>query len=100
MYKKKLRNEKIKISGKVLIDKQVMEEAKRFKCENNCVFDEQMQELHINLERKDQLVKQFDKKLIEIEVYAKRMVEKGSFNKEFKNFSIQDYISTFIKLFN
>jgi hypothetical protein len=70
--KKSLRENKMKIRGKLLMDKQIMEEYKRRNEENNAYYNEQMGEHKENLEKKESFIKQFLKKFNEVEVYVQR----------------------------
>jgi hypothetical protein len=69
---KKLREEKLKARGKVLMDKQILEEIKRRNEENNAYYQEQMDEIRENLEKKESFIKQFEKKFNEVEIYVQR----------------------------
>lgn len=70
--KKNLRNEKLKSRGKTLMDKQIYEEIKRRNEENSCYYQEQMEEVRENLEKKESFIKQFEKKFNEVEIYVQR----------------------------
>jgi hypothetical protein len=72
LKKKNLRNEKLKSRGKVLMDKQILEEIKRRNEENSCYYQEQMDEIRENLEKKESFIKQFEKKFNEVEIYVQR----------------------------
>lgn len=70
--KKKLREDKTKLRGKLLMDKQIMEEFRRRNEENNAYYQEQVEEHKENLEKKESFIKQFEKKFFEVEIYVQR----------------------------
>jgi len=70
--KKSLIENKMKIRGKLLMDKQIMEEYKRRNDENMAYYSEQTEEFKENLDKKDSFIKQFIKKFNEVEIYIQR----------------------------
>ena len=98
MFKKKLRDKKTKLSGKVLIDKQIYEEKKRNIEEITLEYVEKMNESRINYDRKLETIMHYEKKLKEVEVFVHRMVKKEIFSDNYINWSIQKYINDYIEL--
>lgn len=72
LKKKNLREDKQKLRGKVLMDKQILEEFKRRNEENHAYYQEQMEEFKENLDKKDSFIKQFEKKFNEVEIFVQR----------------------------
>lgn len=73
--KKNLKNEKQKLSGKILMDQQILQEFKRRNLENSAYFQEQMDEYKENLDKKNDFVKQYEKKFNEVQIYVHRQVK-------------------------
>ena len=69
---KKFKNDKFKISGKYLMDQQILEELRRSKEENQIYYQEQIDEFKENIEKKSSFVKQFEKKFLEVEIFVQR----------------------------
>jgi hypothetical protein len=70
--KKYLKNEKMNLRGKVLMDKQIMEECRRRNEENSAYYEEQIEEFKENADKKESFTKQFEKKFNEVEIYVQR----------------------------
>ena len=70
--KKKLRKKMGELNGKILITKQIIEEAKRRNDENHLYYRDQILELNDNVSKKTSLVKQFQKKFNEVEIFIQR----------------------------
>ena len=70
--KKKLREEINEINGKILINKQIIEETRRRNEENYLYYKDQIIELTDNVNKKSSLVKQIQKKFNEVEIYIQR----------------------------
>lgn len=70
--KKKLFTEKSKIRSKLLMDQQILEEHRRRNEENNAYYQEQIEEYKENIEKKDEFVKNYEKKFNEVEIYVQR----------------------------
>lgn len=70
--KKKLRKKTGELNGKILIAKQIIEEAKRRNDENHLYYRDQILELNDNVSKKSSLVKQFQKKFNEVEIFIQR----------------------------
>jgi prefoldin subunit 5 len=81
--KKKLREGKGKLRGKLLMDQQILEEYKRRNEENHAYYQEQVDEYKENIEKKDSFVKQFEKKFNEVEIYVQREAKN---NKNYEHF--------------
>jgi len=67
--KKNLREKLSKTKGKILIDKQIVEECRRNIDENEEYFNEQIKEFEENRINKEEYIKIFEKKLKEVEIY-------------------------------
>ena len=70
--KRRLRKQIGEINGKILINKQIIEEAKRRNDENHLYYKDQIAELDDNVSKKASLVKQFQKKFSEVEIFIQR----------------------------
>ena len=70
--KKSLREEINEINGKILINKQIIEETRRRNEENYLYYKDQIIELTDNVNKKSSLVKQIQKKFNEVEIYIQR----------------------------
>lgn len=96
--KKKLLEEKTSLRGKLLMDKQILEESRRRNEENSAYFEEQMSEISENIEKKESFIHQFDKKFKEVEIYVQRQskhykkVNTPNPYVEFINFNITQFI--------
>jgi hypothetical protein len=92
--KKALREEKYKLRGKLLMDKQILEEQKRRHEENNAYYTEQIDEIKEQADKKDSFIKQFEKKFNEVEIYVQREAKNNSNNKwdQFLDFEIIKFI--------
>ena len=94
-FKKKMniKKEINKINSKILINKQIIEENKKNINENYIYFEDQMNEINQNINKKSSLIKTFKKKFIEVEIYIQRECknyEKFSF---WENFSINFFMN-------
>ena len=99
-FKKKMniKKEINKINSKILINKQIIEENKKNINENYIYFEDQMNEINQNINKKSSLIKTFKKKFIEVEIYIQRECknyEKFSF---WENFSINFFMNKNEKL--
>jgi hypothetical protein len=91
--KKELKETFSKIKGKILIEKQIIEELKRKNEENNEYYKEQIKEYEENRDNKDEYLKIFEKKLKEVEIYIHKNTKKGNSKFEYyKNFKMNDFI--------
>lgn len=92
--KKSLHQEKSNLKGKILIEKQIIEEHKRKKEETDEYYHDQIHELDENIENKDEYIKIFEKKLKEVEIYVhkntKHLIE--SKYEVFKDFKMAEFI--------
>jgi len=70
--KKKMLEEKMKVRGKSLLDKQVLEEKKRIKEENDAINLEQEDEIRELVENKFCSIKELEKKFQEVDIYLKK----------------------------
>ena len=71
-FKKKLRKYQSEINGKILINKQIIEQSKLRNDENNLYYKDRISELQDNVNKKVSLVKQFQKKFSEVEIFVQR----------------------------
>lgn len=93
--KKYLRENKMKIRSKLLMDNQIMEEYKRRNEENNAYYTDQMEEHKENLEKKESFIKQFIKKFTEVETYIQREAKCFPMKWEhLENFEIVTFINS------
>ena len=70
--KKQLRLDINEINGKILINKQIIEETRRRNEENYLYYKDQIIELTDNVNKKSSLVKQIQKKFNEVEIFIQR----------------------------
>ena len=70
--KKKYRKKKNEINSKMLINKQIIEEIKRRRDEGYLMYKDQMTNLSEGVTKKTSLVKQFQKKFSEVEIFIQR----------------------------
>ena len=70
--KKIYRKKKSEINSKMLINKQIIEEIKRRRDEGYLMYKEQMSNLSESVTKKTSLVKQFQKKFSEVEIFIQR----------------------------
>ena len=70
--KKNYRKKKNEINSKMLINKQIIEEIKRRRDEGYLMYKEQMSNLSESVTKKTSLVKQFQKKFSEVEIFIQR----------------------------
>jgi hypothetical protein len=70
--KKNYRKKKNEINSKILINKQIIEEIKRRRDEGYLMYKEQMRNLSESVTKKTSLVKQFQKKFSEVEIFIQR----------------------------
>jgi hypothetical protein len=94
-YKKKqLREDKTKLRGKLLMDKQILEEYRRRNEENHAYYQEQVEEYKENSDKKDSFIKQFEKKFNEVEIYVQREAKNDKNKYEcFMTFEILAFIN-------
>lgn len=81
--------------GKLLIEKQIIQEYKR-KVEENCeIYKDQIREMEENVDNKEEYIKMFEKKLREVEIYVQKNTKNLSGTKfdEYRNFVMNDFIS-------
>ena len=99
--KKNLKNEKQKLSGKILMDQQILQEFKRRNLENSAYFQEQMDEYKENLDKKNDFVKQYEKKFNEVQIYVHRQVktQKNNNYNYLNDYEIINFIITFFNDF-
>jgi hypothetical protein len=70
--KKKIRKKINEINSKMLINKQIIEEIKRRRDEGYLMYKDQMTNLSESVTKKTSLVKQFQKKFSEVEIFIQR----------------------------
>lgn len=70
--KKNCRKKKNEINSKMLINKQIIEEIKRRRDEGYLMYKDQMTNLSDSVTKKTSLVKQFQKKFSEVEIFIQR----------------------------
>ena len=70
--KKNYRKKKNEINSKILINKQIIEEIKRRRDEGYLMYKDQMSNLSESVTKKTSLVKQFQKKFSEVEIFIQR----------------------------
>jgi hypothetical protein len=70
--KKNCRKKKNEINSKMLINKQIIEEIKRRRDEGYLMYKDQMTNLSESVTKKTSLVKQFQKKFSEVEIFIQR----------------------------
>ena len=81
--------------GKLLIEKQIIEESKRKVEENFDIFKDQIREMEENVDNKEEYIKIFEKKLREVEIYVQKNT-KMLVNSQYdcyKNFIMNDFIN-------
>lgn len=91
--KKQLREEVCKVRGKILIEKQIIEELKRKCDENEDYYKDQIKEFEENRDNKEEYIKIFEKKLKEVEIYVQKNSKNTNSKFEmYKDFKISDFI--------
>ena len=70
--KKKIRKKIKEINSKMLINKQIIEEIKRRRDEGYLMYKDQMSNLSESVIKKSSIVKQFQKKFSEVEIFIQR----------------------------
>ena len=91
--KNNLKENLSKVKGKILIEKQIIDEIKRKTEENNEYYKEQIKEFEENRDNKDEYLKIFEKKLKEVEIYIHKNTKKGNPKFDiYKNFKMNDFI--------
>lgn len=93
--KNELRKEMTDIRGKILIEKQIMEELKRKLEENGEHYKEQLREMEENMDNKEEYMKIFEKKLKEVEIYVHKHTKNLKDNKYevYKDFKMSEFIA-------
>jgi len=83
-----------KSRGKILIEKQIIEENRRKIEENNDLYQEQLKETQENVDNKEEYIKIFEKKLKEVEIYVQKHTKNLSNTKYdiYKTFKMNDFI--------
>jgi hypothetical protein len=89
--KQNMINEIKKIKGKMLIDKQIIEETRRKQHETEEYHKENVKETEDVVLSKDEYIKIFEKKLKEVEIYVHKNNKNNDFSK-YKDFKMNDYI--------
>jgi hypothetical protein len=81
--------------GKLLIEKQIIEESKRKVEENFDIFKDQIREMEENVDNKEEYIKIFEKKLREVEIYVQKNTKMLVNSKYdcYKNFIMNDFIN-------
>lgn len=93
--KKNKRQDFANCKGKLLIEKQIIEEHKRKIEENYEMYKDQIREMEENVDNKEEYIKIFEKKLREVEIYVQKNT-KNLMNTRFdiyKNFIMNDFIN-------
>ena len=94
--KKNIHNEMNKLNGKILINKQIIEETKRRNDENFLYYRDQIEEFSENVNKKTSLVKQFQKKFSEVEIFIQRECKNPEHNEKYnhwKHFTIVPFMN-------
>jgi len=81
--------------GKLLIEKQIIEEYKRKIEENYEIYKDQIREMEENVDNKEEYIKMFEKKLREVEIYVQKNTKNlhGTKYDIYKNFIMNDFIN-------
>jgi len=81
--------------GKLLIEKQIIEEFKRKIEENYELHIDQIREMEENVDNKEEYIKMFEKKLREVEIYVQKNTKNisGTRFDQYKNFIMNDFIN-------
>jgi hypothetical protein len=85
-----------KLNGKILINKQIIEETKRRNDENFLYYRDQIEEFSENVNKKTSLVKQFQKKFSEVEIFIQRECKNPEHNEKYnhwKHFTIVPFMN-------
>jgi hypothetical protein len=94
--KKNIYKEMNKLNAKILINKQIIEEVKRRNDENFLYYRDQIEEFAENVNKKTSLVKQFQKKFSEVEIFIQRECKNPEHNDKYthwKHFTIVPFIN-------
>lgn len=93
--KKQLREEKMVSRRKILMDQQIMEEARRRNEENIAYYQEQIEEHRENMEKKESFIKQYEKKFNEVEIFIQREAKNSQIYEysKFSTFEILEFIN-------
>ena len=89
-YKKQLRKTQNEINSKMLINKQIIEQLKLRNEETHLYYKDRITELQDNVNKKVSLVKQFQKKFSEIDIFIQREC------KNVENFEKWGHFQTFM----
>ena len=89
-----LRKEICSLKGKLLIEKQIIEEHKRKIEETNEYYKDQIKEVEENRDNKEEYIKIFENKLKEVEIYIQKNTKNlvNSKYEIFKDFKINNFI--------
>lgn len=92
--KKNLTKEISKTKGRILIEKQIIEELKRKIEENDEYYNDQIKEFEENRDGKEEYIKIFEKKLKEVEIYIQKNTKNvvNSKFEQYKDFKMNDFI--------
>lgn len=93
--KNEKRQKLVNLRGKLLIDKQIIEEFKRKIEENSDLYKEQIKEMEENVDNKEEYIKIFEKKLKEVEIYVQKHTKTLVNTKYdiYKNFRMNEFIN-------
>lgn len=91
---RKIRKEKKKIRGRILLNKQLIEEVKRGKQESHLIHKEKIEDIESAVEKKSILRVQFVKKFEEVEIYIRRECQNFPKYKDvYINFKMELFLS-------
>ena len=90
--KKETRKDLIKLKGKILIEKQIIEEYKRKIEENSDYYKDQIKEYEENRDNKEEYIKIFEKKLKEVEIYVQKHIKTNPKFEIYKDFKMNEFI--------
>lgn len=94
-HKNEARQALVNLRGKILIERQIVEEYRRKMEENSELYKEQLKETEENVDNKEEYIKIFEKKLKEVEIYVQKHT-KNLNNTRFdiyKSFKMNDFIN-------
>lgn len=97
MTKKKAQfNQLLKISGKLLMSKQIYQELQRRWGENEEIFKEQLMESSEQIEKKYSFVKQLEKKFEEVEIFVRRECQEKRYKSKYlylRNYTVAPFMN-------